>query len=138
MPLSATLASKSIFDAFLSDKKVDALLHGHSYTANPVGCAVALKAIEMVEKHEAKGGWDKEREMWSASASASRLNGQTSDSMNQGSGTESRVIEDGDDGRWSFWSPGFVRNVSMMESVKGAMALGTVCAIELEDNEGGE
>jgi hypothetical protein len=60
LPMSATLASKSIFASFLSDNKVDALLHGHSYTANPVGCAVALKGIEMMEGKE----WKEEKELW--------------------------------------------------------------------------
>ena len=60
LPMSATLASKSIFASFLSDKKVDALLHGHSYTANPIGCAVALKGIEMMEGKE----WKEEKELW--------------------------------------------------------------------------
>lgn len=60
LPMSATLASKSIFASFLSDKKVDALLHGHSYTANPIGCSVALKGIEMMEGKE----WKEEKELW--------------------------------------------------------------------------
>jgi len=64
LPLSTTLASKSIFGAFLSDRKVDALLHGHSYTANPIGCAVALQAMKETEKHEASGGWKEEKALW--------------------------------------------------------------------------
>jgi dethiobiotin synthetase/adenosylmethionine--8-amino-7-oxononanoate aminotransferase len=63
LPLSATLASNSIFASFLSDQKVDALLHGHSYTANPVGCAVALKGIEMMEGKE----WKEEKALWNGS-----------------------------------------------------------------------
>jgi len=63
LPLSATLASKSIFASFLSDKKVDALLHGHSYTANPIGCSVALKGIQMMEGKT----WDEERALWNGS-----------------------------------------------------------------------
>ena len=63
LPLSATLASKSIFASFLSDKKVDALLHGHSYTANPIGCSVALKGIRMMEGKT----WDEERALWKGS-----------------------------------------------------------------------
>ena len=114
LPLSATLASTSIFESFLSERKVDALLHGHSYTANPVGCAVALKAVEMVEKHESAGGWRREKEMWGL--------------------TSGREV---DHGRWSFWDPGFVRDVSTVKGVRGSMAMGTVLAIELDDGEAG-
>ncbi|KAI9638500.1 putative Adenosylmethionine-8-amino-7-oxononanoate transaminase [Dioszegia hungarica] len=112
LPLSATLASTSIFSAFLSEHKVDALLHGHSYTANPVGCAVALKAVEIVEAHERAGGWVEEKKGW-------------------GVGLE------GEEGRWSFWGEDWVGRVSKREGVRGVMAMGTVCAIELEDGQGG-
>ena len=63
LPLSATLASKSIFASFLSDQKVDALLHGHSYTANPIGCSVALKGIQMMEDKT----WSDEKALWKGS-----------------------------------------------------------------------
>ncbi|OCF35322.1 dethiobiotin synthase [Kwoniella heveanensis CBS 569] len=112
LPLSATVASSSIFNSFLSDQKVDALLHGHSYTANPIGCSVALKAIQILEDQEAKGGWDVERGMWGVSR-----------------GDES--------GRWSFWNRDFVKGVSQKKGIKGGMAMGTVFALELEDGGGG-
>lgn len=37
VPLAVTLASSPIFDAFKGDSKLQALLHGHSYTAYPAG-----------------------------------------------------------------------------------------------------
>jgi len=46
IPLAATLATEEVFDSFRSDSKLTALLHGHSYTAHPMGCAAALKAIQ--------------------------------------------------------------------------------------------
>jgi dethiobiotin synthetase/adenosylmethionine--8-amino-7-oxononanoate aminotransferase len=49
VPLSATLASKEVFDAFLGDEKSQALLHGHSYTAHPVGCVSSIHALECYE-----------------------------------------------------------------------------------------
>ncbi|KAI9223049.1 pyridoxal phosphate-dependent transferase [Blastocladiella britannica] len=42
LPLAVTCTTSAIFDTFLGDDKLSALLHGHSYTANPVACAVAL------------------------------------------------------------------------------------------------
>lgn len=124
LPLSTTLASSSIFGAFLSDRKVDALLHGHSYTANPIGCAVALKALEMIDDAERKGVWDGPRGDWGLPST-------------QNSAEVGGQVREGE-GRWSFWSKGFLDAVSRAEGVKGAMAMGTVLAIELEDKEAGE
>lgn len=45
VPLSLTLATEEVFDAFKGDSKALALLHGHSYTAHPVGCAAANYAL---------------------------------------------------------------------------------------------
>lgn len=41
VPMGVTLASEDVFGCFLHDEKKFALLHGHSYTANPIGCAAA-------------------------------------------------------------------------------------------------
>lgn len=49
VPLSATLATSEVFDAFLGDKKSQALLHGHSYTAHPLGCVSSIHALECYE-----------------------------------------------------------------------------------------
>lgn len=46
LPLAVTLAGEAVFDAFAGAGKLDALLHGHSYTAHPVGCAVAAAALD--------------------------------------------------------------------------------------------
>lgn len=46
LPLSVTLATEEVFNVFLGNEKGQALLHGHSYTAHPVGCVGALQALE--------------------------------------------------------------------------------------------
>eukprot|EP00897_Mesotaenium_endlicherianum_P005913 jgi/Mesen1/534/ME000104S10626 len=46
VPLAVTLASSEVFDAFRGASKLDALLHGHSYTAHPVGCWAAVTALQ--------------------------------------------------------------------------------------------
>ena len=46
VPLSATLATDDVFQAFYGEEKSQALLHGHSYTAHPVGCAASLHALD--------------------------------------------------------------------------------------------
>ncbi|HET9131110.1 MAG TPA: adenosylmethionine--8-amino-7-oxononanoate transaminase, partial [Terriglobia bacterium] len=47
LPLAVTAATERVYDAFLSDDRSKALFHGHSYTANPLGCAVALASLEL-------------------------------------------------------------------------------------------
>lgn len=52
LPLATTLASSRIYDEFLGTREdFRHLLHGHTFTGNQVGCATALKSLEMVEKH---------------------------------------------------------------------------------------
>jgi adenosylmethionine---8-amino-7-oxononanoate aminotransferase len=49
LPLGATVCTNKIFDFFLSPDKEKALLHGHSYTANPLACAAALASLDLLE-----------------------------------------------------------------------------------------
>jgi adenosylmethionine-8-amino-7-oxononanoate aminotransferase len=51
-PLAATLATEELFDAFRSTDRSRALFHGHSFTANPIGCAAALASIDIVERED--------------------------------------------------------------------------------------
>ncbi len=48
LPLGVTLATEEIFEAFRSDDRSRAFLHGHSFTANPVSCAAALASWELL------------------------------------------------------------------------------------------
>ena len=47
LPLAATLATEELFNCFLSEDKSGALFHGHTFTAHPIGCAVALASLEV-------------------------------------------------------------------------------------------
>jgi adenosylmethionine-8-amino-7-oxononanoate aminotransferase len=47
MPLAATLASEGLFEAFLSEDRRRTFFHGHSFTANPIGCAVACASLAL-------------------------------------------------------------------------------------------
>ncbi|KAK4533720.1 hypothetical protein CCYA_CCYA18G4602 [Cyanidiococcus yangmingshanensis] len=49
LPMAATLSSEEVFRAFLGQGRSDALLHGHSYTAYPAGCAAANAALALYE-----------------------------------------------------------------------------------------
>ena len=58
MPMAVTVAREPIFEAFLGESFDRALPHGHSFTANPLACAVALASLAAVRGGEAR---------WSAS-----------------------------------------------------------------------
>lgn len=47
VPLAVTACRAWIYDAFLSDDRARMLFHGHSFTANPIGCAAALACLEV-------------------------------------------------------------------------------------------
>ncbi len=51
LPLAATLTSETIFSAFLGAPS-RAFYYGHSYTANPLGCAAALASLEVFEEEK--------------------------------------------------------------------------------------
>jgi adenosylmethionine-8-amino-7-oxononanoate aminotransferase len=51
MPLAATLTTAEVYDAFLGDPDSGkTFYHGHTYTANPVGCAAALASLDLLEE----------------------------------------------------------------------------------------
>ena len=54
-PLSATLATEALYETFLSDIRTRALFHGHTFTGNPVGCAVALESLRINEENDTPG-----------------------------------------------------------------------------------
>lgn len=51
LPLAATLVTKKIYDSFLSNyHDMKHLYHGHTFTGNPLACAVANKNLELYQK----------------------------------------------------------------------------------------
>ena len=54
LPLALSISTETIYKDFLSQKKEKALLHGHSFTGNPISCAVALANLRLIKKNKAK------------------------------------------------------------------------------------
>ncbi len=50
--LAATLATRRVFEAFLSDDADTALMHGPTYMANPLACAAANASLDLFEDGE--------------------------------------------------------------------------------------
>lgn len=116
LPLCTTTASQPIFEAFLSEDKTDALLHGHSYTAHPIGCSVANESLRQLMNLDKDGSWESYKSDWSPRGSSCH-----------GGETEHA---------WSMWSQKFVSEISHKYSVDNVFALGSVLAITLRDPKG--
>lgn len=51
LPLAATLATEEVYEAFLAAPSAyQQFFHGHTYTANPLACAVAIASLELFEQ----------------------------------------------------------------------------------------
>ena len=52
IPMAITSFTQQIFDGFLDSDVNKAFFHGHTFTANPTGCAAALASISILETSE--------------------------------------------------------------------------------------
>jgi adenosylmethionine-8-amino-7-oxononanoate aminotransferase len=52
IPMAITTFTQEVFDGFYNDDVNKALFHGHTFTANPTGCAAALASIQLLESPE--------------------------------------------------------------------------------------
>lgn len=52
IPMAITTFTQELFDGFYSDDINKALFHGHTFTANPTGCAAALASLELLQTKE--------------------------------------------------------------------------------------
>ncbi|KAL2889092.1 dethiobiotin synthetase [Ceratocystis lukuohia] len=112
LPMCTTMTSESIFESFLSGNKSDALLHGHSYTAHPMGCQVGVESIKALRKLSEGSSWDTFKDNWEQ----------------EGSHSKDRNV-------WSVWPIEFVKSLPG-DYVEGAWALGSVLAIYVRDSAG--
>ncbi|KAK1560230.1 hypothetical protein Q3G72_023781 [Acer saccharum] len=97
IPLAVTLATDAVFDSFVGDSKLKALLHGHSYSAHAMGCAAAAKSMK----------WFKDPQ------------------------TNINIIS-GQKFLRELWDLELVQQLSSHPAVRRVVALGTVCALELQ------
>ena len=49
LPMGITLAKEEIFQSFISESPEKTFWHGHSFTANPLGCAAANASLDLLE-----------------------------------------------------------------------------------------
>ena len=52
IPMAITTFTQELFDGFYDEDVNKALFHGHTFTANPTGCAAALASMQLLETEE--------------------------------------------------------------------------------------
>ena len=52
MPLAATLFREDMYHSFVSDDREQMFFHGHTFTANPLACAVARASLDLFEQND--------------------------------------------------------------------------------------
>jgi adenosylmethionine-8-amino-7-oxononanoate aminotransferase len=52
LPLGVTAATDAVYEAFLSEDRTKTFFHGHSYTANPLACAVGRASLQLFSEQE--------------------------------------------------------------------------------------
>lgn len=52
IPMAITTFTQELFDGFYDDDVNKALFHGHTFTANPTGCAAALASMQLLQTDE--------------------------------------------------------------------------------------
>jgi adenosylmethionine-8-amino-7-oxononanoate aminotransferase len=50
MPMGVTMASERLYEAFIGLDPTLTFFHGHSFTANPLGCAASLASLELLKQ----------------------------------------------------------------------------------------
>jgi len=51
LPLAATMATDEIYQAFLGEyTELKTFFHGHTFTGNPLACAVAIRSLQLFEE----------------------------------------------------------------------------------------
>lgn len=54
VPMGLTTCTPMVYEAFLSEKPAKGFFHGHTYSANPIACAAAQAAIELLKRPDMK------------------------------------------------------------------------------------
>ena len=54
LPMGITLSKEKIFQSFIDESPKKTFWHGHSFTANPLGCAAANASLDLLEKEPKK------------------------------------------------------------------------------------
>lgn len=59
LPMGVTAFREEIFEDFLAEDRSRAFFHGHSFTANPLGCAAALASLDLSLDPATARSWER-------------------------------------------------------------------------------
>ena len=122
VPMAATVTTEEIFDSFYGPGKPQALLHGHSYTAYPIGCAVAAQALKVYTDETMNPNLPSSSSSFSSSSSTTITTITTTKPI--------RKLNE-------FWDETTLKRLSSLDSVERIISIGCVFAMELKVPEGG-
>ena len=109
LPLAATLTHDAVFGAFLGEyREFKTFFHGHSFTANPLGCAVGIENLALLE-----------------SRSNAELRVELEENFNEALGS-----------LWQFPAVGDIRRVGLIAGIELVRNWRTREAFELRDQVG--
>ncbi len=70
LPLSVTLTTDAVYEAFYDDYPAQkAFLHSHSYTGNPLACALAVEVLKIFEEENVLGSLEPQMQILQQQAS---------------------------------------------------------------------
>ena len=122
VPMAAMVTTEEIFDSFYGPGKPQALLHGHSYTAYPIGCAVAAQALKVYTDETMNPNLPSSSSSFSSSSSTTITTITTTKPI--------RKLNE-------FWDETTLKRLSSLDSVERIISIGCVFAMELKVPEGG-
>ncbi len=114
------------------DTKAQALLHGHSYTAHPIGCAAGVASLQLYRDAALNPNW-----CTPEAAGRCQRQRQGASSSSDEDAAPAGGCCDGPCGRLlPLWDEGAVAALSRHPSVRSVVTLGTVLAVQLQPLDG--
>jgi adenosylmethionine-8-amino-7-oxononanoate aminotransferase len=76
LPLAATLSTEQVYSAFLGTRaEMKHFFHGHTYTANPLACAVGIESLQLLRDETLANARSRIPELEAALARIARVHG---------------------------------------------------------------
>ena len=76
LPLAATLSTEEIYSAFIGARaEIKQFFHGHTYTANPLACAVGRASLQLLREETLANAQEREMELADALARVAGIAG---------------------------------------------------------------